>query len=171
MRLQQRLSFLFIFLSCAALLSYALWLQQAQGLLPCPLCVVQRIAYCLVGLTAWVALVHQPGMRGRRIYSVLIACFALAGAVVAARHAWLLRFPNSMECGVSPEQNFLNALPLARWWPSMFEALGDCALIKWRFLTLAIPDWSLLWFIIFIGMASYLFFAKDASLLKRKGRA
>ena len=154
--------FLFVFLACVGLLGYAVYLQEAKNLLPCPLCVVQRIAYWLVGLTALIAFVHRPSITGRRIYSAFIVLFALAGAVVAARHAWLLRYPDSVECGVSPEQIFLNALPLAKWWPSMFQALGDCTLIKWRFLSLAIPDWSLVWFVIFTGVAGYLLFAKRA---------
>lgn len=161
MRLTTRPALLLIFLVCTALLAYALYLQEAQGLLPCPLCVVQRIAYGLIGLTALLAFVHNPAPRGRRIYSAVIACFALVGAVVAARHAWLLRFPFSMECGVSPEQNFLNALPLAQWWPAMFQALGDCTLVKWKFLGLAIPDWSLVWFVILLCVSLYLFFAKQ----------
>ena len=49
---QVRSIWLAIFLGCAALISYALYLQLVENLLPCPLCVVQRIAYGLTGLTA-----------------------------------------------------------------------------------------------------------------------
>ena len=85
----------------------------------------------------------------------MIVLFSITGAVIAARHAWLIRFPESFECGISPEEAFLNALPLAQWWPMMFEANGDCADTSWKFILLTIPDWSLIAFI-FIGVATLL---------------
>jgi disulfide bond formation protein DsbB len=147
--------FLLIFLGCTALISYALYLQLVKNLLPCPLCVAQRIAYWLVGLTALFALLHSPGATGRRIYHVLLALFAFCGATVALRQAWLVRYPEAFECGIGPEERFLNALPLARWWPSMFEANGDCADVTWKFASLTLPDWSAIFFIIFGGLALY----------------
>ena len=147
--------FLFIFLGCIALISYALYLQLVKNLLPCPLCVAQRIAYWLVGLTALFALLHSPRATGRRIYHVLLAFFAFCGATVALRQAWLVRYPEAFECGISPEERFLNALPLARWWPSMFEANGDCADVTWKFALLTLPDWSAIFFILFGALALY----------------
>lgn len=87
--------------------------------------------------------------------------FALAGAIVAFRQSWLIRYPESFECGISPEEQFLNALPIAEWWPGMFEANGDCTEVDWEFLSLAIPDWS---FVAFVGLgllAIYTVFAKS----------
>lgn len=155
MKTPARPFFLFIFLVCVAALGYALYLQEAKHLLPCPLCVVQRVAYWLIGLTAVVAFVHNPVASGRRVYAALLALWAFAGAVVASRHVWLLRHPDSFECGVSAEERFLNALPIAKWWPAMFEANGDCANIKWRFMTLTIPDWSLILFLTIAVIAIY----------------
>lgn len=153
----QRFLFLAVFLTCAALLAFALYLQEAKHLLPCPLCVVQRIGYWLVGLTALVAFLHNPQGFGRRVYSGLLALFALAGAAVALHHAWVIRHPHSAGCRVSPEEAFLNALPFAQWWPGMFAANGDCALVTWEWMALTIPDWSSLCFLLFAGIAGYLF--------------
>jgi len=159
-----KLFFLFILLSCIGLLSYALYLQHVQGLLPCPLCVAQRVVYGLLSLTAFLALIHKPGVIGSRLYCALISAWAFIGAVIAARHAWLIRYPEAFECGISPEEAFLNALPIAEWWPGMFEANGDCASIDWKFLSLTIPDWSL---ITFIGIGSLAFYML---LIKNNGR-
>ena len=144
-----RVIFLLIFLGCASLVSYALYLQLVKNLLPCPLCVVQRVAYWLVGLIALLAFLHSPRAKGSGIYSGLMAAFAFSGAAVALRQAWLVRFPEAFACGISPEEKFLNALPLAQWWPSMFEANGDCADVTWKFALLTLPDWSAIFFIIF----------------------
>ena len=148
-----RLLFLFILFSCIGLLSYAQYLQQVAGLLPCPLCVAQRIAYWLLGLTALLAFFHNHKIFWRRFYGLLLSIFAFTGAVIAARHAWLIRYPESFECGISPEEAFLNALPVAEWWPGMFEANGDCANVDWKFLSLTIPDWSLIAFVVLGIMA------------------
>ena len=143
-----RIILLFIVLSCIGLLSYAQYLQHVENLLPCPLCVAQRVAYWLLGLTALLAFIHNAKKTiGRRIYGFLMTIFALTGAVVAARQSWLIRFPESFACGISPEEAFLNTLPIAKWWPGMFEANGDCMDVDWEFLSLTIPDWSLVAFI------------------------
>lgn len=167
MKSGSRFLFLFVFLACASLLGYALYLQEVKGLSPCSLCVAQRIAYWLVGLTALLAFLHNPQGAGRRVYGGLLAVFALGGAVVALRHAWIVRHPGTVECGISPEEQFLNALPLAQWWPAMFEASGDCARVRWKFMGLGIPDWSLVCFAIFIILAVYIFFAGKKRRIRR----
>ncbi|MEO7320929.1 MAG: disulfide bond formation protein B [Nitrosospira sp.] len=155
-----RAIFLLVFLGCASLISYALYLQLVKNLLPCPLCVVQRVAYWLGGLIALLAFFHSPESVGRRIYSGAVAVFAFAGAVVALRQSWLVRYPEAFECGISPEEKFLNALPIAQWWPSMFEANGDCAEATWEFALLTLSDWSAIFFMIFGSLAVYAFFAR-----------
>ena len=60
-----RAIFLLMFFACISLIGYALYLQLVKNLLPCPLCVVQRIAYWLVGFTALLAFFHSPGATGR----------------------------------------------------------------------------------------------------------
>lgn len=155
-----RIVLLLIFLGCAGLISYALYLQEIEGLLPCPLCVAQRIAYWCLGLTALITYLHNPSKIGLRLYSSLMLFFALLGATVAGRHAWLIRYPESFECGISPEEAFLNALPLAEWWPAMFEANGDCAEVNWQLLSLTIPDWSLVAFLLLSGVIIFLLLTK-----------
>ncbi len=155
-----RIIFLLIFLSCAGLIGYALYLQWVEGLLPCPLCVAQRIAYWCVGLTALFAFLHNPPKITRRVYGSLMLIFALLGAIIAGRHAWLIRYPESFECGISPEEAFLNALPIAEWWPSMFEANGDCSDVSWQLLSLTIPEWSLAAFLLLISATIFLLLIK-----------
>lgn len=153
--------FLFIFLGCASLIGYAMYLQFIENLLPCPLCIVQRIAFWLLGLTALLAFLHNPWKTGRRLYAGLMTIFALAGASVALRQSWLIRYPETFECGISPEEAFLNALTVAQWWPDMFEANGDCSNIDWKFLSLTISDWSFVAFISLGLLAIYIFFSKQ----------
>lgn len=156
--LKPRILFLAVGVSCFVLMGFgAYWLQGRLGLLPCPLCVVQRIAFLAVGVAALAAAAFGPTRRGAvRFWSALTGLFALAGLVVAVRHVWLTYFPESIECGITPEERFLNALALARWWPGMFEANGDCADVKWKFLTLTIPEWAAVWFAGFVVFSLWL---------------
>ena len=150
-----RIIFLTVFLICAGSLVYAVYLQLVKNLLPCPLCVAQRLSYWVIGLTAIVAVAHNPRALGRRLYSGVMMVAALAGGVVATRHSWLVRYPESFECGISPEERLLNSLPIARWWPTMFEANGDCSESSWEFMSLTIPDWSAILFILMAILSGY----------------
>lgn len=156
-----RLFALLIFISCTGLLAYAQYLQHVEDLLPCPLCVAQRLAYWLVGLTALLAFFHNPEKLGQRFYGFIMIIFSLAGAVVAGRQSWLIRYPESFECGISPEEAFLNSLPFAEWWPGMFEANGDCMDVDWEFLSLTIPDWSLVAFMTLSVIAAFILRARN----------
>jgi disulfide bond formation protein DsbB len=150
-----RALFLMIFLGCAGLLTYAIYLQLIKNLLPCPLCVVQRVAYWVAGIAALAAFLQGPQAFGRKVSGAFIVIASAAGAAVALRQAWLVRYPEGFECGISPEEEFLNALPLARWWPDMFEANGDCADVTWKFIGLTLPDWSAIFFILIAILATY----------------
>ena len=150
-----RIIFLTVFLICAGSLVYAVYLQLVKNLLPCPLCVAQRLSYWVIGLTAIVAVEHNPRSLGRRLYSGVMMIAALLGGVVATRHSWLVRYPDSFECGISSEEKFLNSLPIARWWPTMFEANGDCSESSWEFMSLTIPDWSAILFILMAILSGY----------------
>ncbi len=57
-----------VFIACLSLLAFGLYLEHAQGLEPCPLCIFQRIAYIVVMLVAFVAAIHNPKQWGRYIY-------------------------------------------------------------------------------------------------------
>lgn len=143
-------------LGCLALVGFAVYyLQAAIGLLPCPLCVIQRIAFILVGLTALAAAAFHPRGPGRWIFGLLLLVWSSAGAAVAGWQVYLTYHPHAAECGISPEERFLNSLPLAKWWPAMFEANGDCTRVDWTFLGLSVPELSLIAFVLLSGLAVY----------------
>jgi len=132
---------------CLGLVCFSVfYFQGAINLLPCPLCVIQRIAYILFGFTAIIAALHRPARAGRWLYAGLLELWALAGAAVAGWQVYLTYHPQAAECGISPEERFLNSLPFSQWWPAMFEANGDCARVEWTFLGLSIPELSLIAF-------------------------
>ena len=152
----KRIVLLLIFLICITVIGYALYLQLVINLLPCPLCIAQRIAYWLVGLTAIFAFIHNPRSLGRQIYYSFITVFSLIGLLLALRHSWIIRYPEAFQCGISAEEEFLNSLSIANLWPSMFEANGDCADVKWEFMALTIPNWSVIFFLLILITSVYI---------------
>ena len=57
------------------------------------MCILQRYAFVSIGLVALIAAIHGPVGIGVRVYSFLIAAFAVAGGSVSVRQSLLQRFP------------------------------------------------------------------------------
>jgi disulfide bond formation protein DsbB len=137
------------FAICAALLSFAYYLQFHDGLDPCPLCIFQRIGVILLGLVFLIAGLHQPRQIGARIYAVVIAATALAGVGIAARHVWLQHLPPDQVPACGADLSYmLEILPIAEVIKRVFTASGECANIVWSFLGLSMPAWVLMWFLV-----------------------
>lgn len=141
--------FVLIFLVCAGLLAFALYLQHGQGLDPCPWCVVQRLGFMLVGSIALVAALHGPRATGTAVYATVGFITAVAGAAAGAYHVYLQSDPvRAMKCVGSPVETILDRLQIGRLAPGLLQYDGPCTLKPWSFLGLSIPEWSLAWFVI-----------------------
>ena len=138
------------FAVCTALMAAALWLQHVEGLEPCPLCVLQRGAVIVLGVLMLAGAIHDPGRVGRRVYGAMVAVAAVAGTAVAGRHVWLQSLPPDQvpECGPGLEY-MLGAFPLNQVIEMVLRGSGECAEVQWTFLSLSIPEWTLLAFIAF----------------------
>jgi disulfide bond formation protein DsbB len=129
-----------------ALLGYALYLQHALGMQPCPLCVIQRYAFVAIALICFVAATLPPAAT--RAGAGLGVLAALSGAGVAGWHLWVKAHP-TVSCGIDPLETSLNRIPTAELMPFLFKADGLCATEYAPILGLSIPQWSLIWFVIF----------------------
>jgi len=134
------------FALCAALIAYALYSQFRLGLEPCPLCIFQRIGVALLGVVFLVAGLHDPRGRGRYGYALAIAVVALATLLVAARHLYVQSLPPGTlpSCG-APLSVLLKFTPLWEVVRKVLTGSGECAVVNWRFLGLAMPAWVLIW--------------------------
>ncbi|MBV2131827.1 disulfide bond formation protein B [Pseudomonas sp. MAP12] len=136
-----------VFLVCASLLAFGLYLEHAEGLKPCPLCVVQRIEFIGVGLTCLIAALHGPHRLGRRIYAGVTLLFAAAGIASAGRQIWLQGLPADQLPTCLPSLDYmLEALPFQDIIRMVLHGTADCAEVTWTLLGLSIPEWSLLAF-------------------------
>lgn len=148
LKFNSRIWFLLGFLGCAALLAIGAYLQFIEEQEPCPLCISQRIAILLTGIVFLIAAVHNPGRTGIKVYSIIGALTALAGASISTRHVWLQHLPPEEvpECGPGLEYVFDN-FPLSETIRLMLSGTGDCAQVSWTLLGLSIPEWTLIAFL------------------------
>ena len=151
-RLDQAPRQVFAFLSagCVALLAYGLYLQHVVGLVPCPMCIVQRYALIFISIIA--ALAGLAGRKGTQLTgAAALLVSAIFGAYVAARQSWLQWYPPEVvSCG-RDFYGMIETFPLQRAIPMIFKGGGDCSKVDWTFLGGSIANWS---FVCFCGVAA-----------------
>lgn len=142
------------FLACAVLLGYGYFLQYVQHLDPCPLCILQRLAFFGTGVVLLAGGLHNPGRVGYRIYASLASLAALAGAGVAARHLWLQSLPADQVPACGPGLEYmLSTFPLSEAVSMIFRGSGSCADVAWSFLGVTMPGWTLVWYVLLAAVA------------------
>lgn len=133
---------------CVAMLGFGLYLQYGVGLMPCPMCIVQRYALILVAVSAGLA-----GARGQKGWIFAWAALGLLaagfGAFVAARQSWLQWYPPEVvSCG-RDFYGMIENYPLSRALPMIFRGSGDCTAVDWTFLGGSLANWA---FVGFVGL-------------------
>ena len=139
-----------IFVACAALLAFAIYLQNEVGLEPCPMCILQRYAFTAVGIVALAGAIHGPRGTMLKVYGALLILLAIAGASVSTRQSYIQHFPPKVSsCGTDLEF-LVNTFPISQALPKIFQGSGDCAEVHWRLLGLSIAEWALAWFVLIV---------------------
>jgi len=142
--------FLFVFLACAGMLGYALYVQHIDFIDPCPLCVLQRMAFMWIGVVSLLAFIHNPGGAGRWVYGTAVILGGLTGIGIAGRHLWLQHLPADRvpDCGMGLNY-MLDTMPFTDVLKEVFYGSGECAEVYWTFLGLSMPGWTFLWYLAF----------------------
>ena len=143
-----RRAFALIFAACVAMLAFGMYLQHVVGLEPCPMCIVQRYALILLGLSAGIAAIFRN--RGAWVAGSLFGLvFSGFGAFVAARQSWLQWNPPEIASCGRDFYGMIETFPLKRAVPMIFRGSGDCTKIDWTFLGGSIANWSFVAFVAF----------------------
>jgi disulfide bond formation protein DsbB len=152
-----RLGYTLGFLICAALLGFGYYLQYVEQQEPCPLCMLQRVAFLDMMIVFAVAAIHNPVRRGALVYSGLLFVMALMGAGIAGRQVWLQHLPADKVPACGPGLEYmLEQFPLGDALRKILAGSGECAEAGWRFLGLTIAGWALVWFVILGALAVYI---------------
>ena len=140
-------------LLCAAALAYALYAEKFLGLLPCPLCIFQRIAIAALGAVFVVAAIHGTRRWGRMVYAVLIGVASLTAIGIAGRHVYIQSLPpGAVPSCEAPLEVMLRYSKLSSVIKKVLTAGGECSVINWKFLGLSMPAWVLI-FALVVGVA------------------
>jgi disulfide bond formation protein DsbB len=130
---------------CLGLLGFALYLQLAGGLEPCPMCIVQRYALILVAVFAGLAALSKR--KGTFVsFGVVALLFAGFGAFTAARQSFLQWYPPEIATCGRDLYGMIETFPLKRALPLIFRGGGDCSAVDWTFLGGSIANWSFVCF-------------------------
>lgn len=122
-------------------------LQMLWGLQPCPMCILQRYALLTIAVTSLLGVLSPNRWACGRRWLINLA--ALAGVAASLRIQWTISVP-SASCGRDAWAGFFNGLPMAQWWPGLFEATGICGDKVPPVLGVPFHIWALL---LFLGLA------------------
>ena len=147
-----RAHFALIAFTCACLLAYAYYVEIKLFIDPCPLCILQRVAFLALGVIALLAALHGPRGAGRKVYGALTLAAAAVGAGIALQHVRLQNLPPDQvpACGAGLKY-MIDTLPLADALRKALTGSGECAKVDWTFLGLSMPTWTLICFV-FLGV-------------------
>jgi len=136
---------------CGALLAGALVMEHVFELIPCPLCLMQRVWFFMAGLAAVAGLLHNPRWG---IYPLLTALAALVGGGFAVRQLWLQSLPADQVPACAPNINYMiDEFPASEVLLAMTRGTGDCAAVDWSLLGISIAGWALLGFAAIVVLA------------------
>ncbi len=131
------------------LLGLALYMQHGMGLEPCYLCITQRVMFMVVAAIVLVAVLHNPGRLGTRLYAALTALAALGGAGFAIRQLWLQSLPPERVPACGPPADYLfDAFPLRDAVAMLLQGDGNCAEVDWSLLGVSLAGWALMAFVV-----------------------
>ena len=144
----------------SSLLIAKFYFEDYLGLEPCYLCITQRVFIAVAGLLFFIWAIHNPKRLGARIYALLALAATSAGAYFSSKQLYLQSLPEEQvpQCG-PPVDYLFETFSNFEVITMLLRGDGNCARIQWEFLSITMPGWVLLIFIVLIG-ASILNLAK-----------
>ncbi len=145
---------LLTFFLCVLVLAAAVYLQYRVGIVPCPLCIIQRFIITLLGLLFLMGALFNFEAVTRCFLHTLTFLFAVVGAVVASRQLWLEHFPSDqlISCQAAIAQ-YSTSIYFHKIIELFFQGTSNCGSGTWRFLNLSIPGWTLIIFIVLAAIS------------------
>ncbi len=138
------------FLTCVGAIGFAVvYLQGELGQTPCPLCSGIRIIILAIAAIFLLALLHNPGVVGQRIYGSCNLLLVLLGSAANIRQLWLGAQP-ALGDNCSTGLALLEKLPGIQDGLSLLGPQGECLDLQWQFMGLNIPEQNLAVFAVLV---------------------
>lgn len=152
-----RSTFFLSFIAICAIMGYSVYLQYFEGFVPCPLCILQRLALVGAGVMFLLGALFYRRRFVTLPVSFFASIFSLAGFICAARQTWLQIFPSgNTRCGVSLNY-MLEVLPWHEVAAQVFTGSSECAEKTWSFLSFTMGEWGVLVFATFFCISTLVF--------------
>lgn len=156
------------FILTLGLIIAALVLQVVAHLKPCPLCIMQRVAFMAIAAIFLLFCILPVRDWLTRLQGFLLTVAAGSGLAIALRQVYLQHLPagDAPACGPGLDYLFQN-LPWHQALAMVFQGSGECAVVDWRFLGLSMAAWSALWLAFFClwGLV-WLFWGESVAKIK-----
>lgn len=153
-----RALYLFAAAFCFSSIGYALYVQYHMLMMPCPLCIFQRVAFGAAGVFFLIGGLHAPKSSGLRwLYAALAGAASLIGALIAGRHVAIQLMPADQAplCNSLGLDYMLDAMPLTEVLSTVLKGSGECAKIDWVLLGFSMPMWTLAMFVFLVALAVF----------------
>lgn len=169
--LSNRPQLLLISFICFSALGYAFYLQTAQGLLACLMCIAARYVILIIGSISLVAF-GLTFIKSKfthfcaKSLHVLTYPIVFLGIYLVYNHYNIIK-EQSNACSINPLQKTLNSLPSVQWWPDFFEVRGNCSAIQTMLHGIPIHFTPLIVYVLFFFF-SYVYLKYDGYMLDKK---
>jgi protein dithiol:quinone oxidoreductase len=141
----QRHYYLLLWVGCSLLIAIALYMQYAMDLVPCALCMTQRVFIIAVGIVALAAWVSNASSS--KAFPFVGMTLAIIGGGFSIRHIWLQNLPEDLAPACGPTLGYLlENVPFMEALAVLLQGDGNCAESVWSLLGLTIPGWTLVAF-------------------------
>ena len=153
----QRHYYLLLWTGCCLLIAIALYMQYMMDLVPCALCMTQRVFIIAVGVVALAAWISKASSS--KTYPIVGMVLAIIGGGFSIRHIWLQNLPEDLAPACGPTLGYLlENVPFVEALAVLLQGDGNCAESVWSFLGLTIPSWTLLAFIGLLVLHGFILF-------------
>lgn len=145
------------FFTCASLLATAYYFEYYLFMDPCPLCMVQRLAFLLIGLGCLAVFLTRQRVGLRLAALAFTVAASMFGFWSADHHIWIQNLPADEVPDCGPSFDYLmDTLPVSELLKIMLQGDGNCAEISWSMWGLSMPEWTRIWyggFVLVVGLA------------------
>lgn len=138
-----------LFLMALSVSVASLYFEFVLKLMPCPLCIMQRLAVFLltISLFGWW---YSKREKWQKLFIAISLIFSSGGIFFASRQLYLQSLPADQVPACGPSLDFLiQYFPLQDIVHALFYGTGDCAKVKWTFLGGSLAFWSCMLFCFF----------------------
>ena len=155
-----RLVNLLLLIAVVGLLALASYLQHVKGLEPCPLCMVQRLAFMGLAALFFIGIFLPTKPTVTKIHNGLIILIAGLGLAAAFRQLWLIHFSTAIASCGADFYYMVQHLPLGELFSQIAYGHGDCTRDAWKILGIGLPAWSAVGLFFFVGVGVWQMFRK-----------